>query len=109
VKWYRKAAEGGAVTAFNSLAWILATSENSAIRDGSNAVVFAEKAVAATKHKTPAELDTLATAYAETGQFEKAVSTEQEAIALLQTEAEKNDYRTRLKLFEVHLPYRAED
>jgi len=51
----------------------------------------------------------LATAYGEASQFEKAVSTEQEAIALLQTEAERNDYGTRLKVFEAHLPYRAKD
>jgi hypothetical protein len=70
-------------------------------------VAFAEKAVAATDHKNPADLDTLAAAYAEAGQFEKAVPTEQEAIALVQTAAEKNDYTTRLKLFEAHLPYRA--
>ena len=56
-------------------------------------MVFAEKAVAATNRKTPADLDTLAAAYAEAGQFEKAVSTQQEAIALLQTEAEKDDYK----------------
>ena len=102
-----KAAESGEVKAWNALAWILATSENSAIQAGSNGVVFAEKAVAATDHKNPANLDTLAAAYAEVGQFEKAVSTEQEAIALQQIEAEKNDYTTRLKLFEAHVPYRA--
>ena len=107
VKWFRKAAESGEVKAWNALAWILATSENSAIRDGANAVAFAEKAVAATNRKTPADLDTLAAAYAEAGQFEKAVPTEQEAIALVQTAAEKNDYTTRLKLFEARVPYRA--
>jgi TPR repeat protein len=109
VKWYRKAAARGGGQALNAVAWLLATSEDSAIRDGSNAVVFAEKAVAATNHKNPSCLDTLAAAYAEAGQFERAVSTEQEAIALLQTEAERNDFRTRLKLFAIHLPYRAKD
>ena len=93
----------------NALVWTLATSVNSAIRDGSNAVVFAEKAVAATSRKIPASLDTLAAAYAEAGQFEKAIATQQEAIALLQTEAEKADYKTRLKVFEAHMPYRVKD
>ena len=91
--WYRKAAESGDVVGSNALAWILATSENSDIRDGSNAVVFAERAVAATNRKSPGFLDTLAAAYAEMSQFEKAVSTEKEAIALLQTEAEKRFIR----------------
>ena len=72
-------------------------------------MVFAEKAVAATDRKTPRNLGTLAAAYAETGPFEKAVSTQQEAIALLQTEEEKNDYRSRLKLYEAKEPYRAKD
>jgi TPR repeat protein len=111
IKWFRKAAEGGLVdvSAFNKLAWLLATSGNSEIRDGSNAVFFAEKAAAATNRKDPAVLDTLAVAYAEAGQFEKAISTQREAIALLRTDAEKADYLNHLKLFELHQPYRAED
>jgi len=109
VNWLRKAAEAGEVNALSALAWMLATSENSAIRDGAHAVAFGEKAVAATSRKDPAALDNLAAAFAEAGQFEKAVSTEQEAIALLRTETEKIDYETRLKLFEGKLPYRAKD
>jgi uncharacterized protein len=109
VKWWRKAAQGGDVNALNAFAWTLATSENSGIRDGSNAVVFAEKAVVAGNHKNAAELDTLAAAYAEVGQSEKAVRMEQEAIALLQTEAAKSDYRTRLKLYEAKVPDRAKN
>jgi TPR repeat protein/WD40 repeat protein len=105
LRWYRKAAEQNSADAQNDLAWLLATSENSAVRDGPNAVVFAEKAVAATNRKNPWNLGTLAAAYAEVGQFEKAVSTQQEAIALLQTEADKNNYRTRLKLFQARVPY----
>jgi TPR repeat protein len=106
---YRKAGEGGDVGGFNNLAWILATSENSAIRNGPNAVFFGEKAVAATNRKKPTNLDTLAAAYAEASQFEKAVKTEQEAIALLKTKAEKNVFRTRLKLYEAKVPYRDKD
>ena len=34
---------------------------------------------------------------------------EQEALARLQTEAAKNDYRTRLKLYEAKVPYRAKN
>jgi TPR repeat protein len=110
VKWYRKAAAGGSARGLNSLAWILATSANPANRDGSNAVVFAEKAVAATNRKVPTNLDTLAAACAEMGQFEKAVSTLQIAIALLKAEEERvNNYRSRLKLNEAGKPYRATD
>src|SRR6266478_9952952 len=84
INLFRKAGEAGEVGGFNNLAWILATSENSSIRNGPNAVFFGEKAVAATHRKKPRILDTLAAAYAEASQFEKAVKTEQEAIALVQ-------------------------
>jgi len=109
INLFRKAGEAGEVGGFNNLAWILATSENSSIRNGPNAVFFGEKAVAATHSKKPATLDTLAAAYAEAGQFEKAVKTEQEAIALVQTKEEKNAFRTRLKLYEAKVPYRDKD
>jgi tetratricopeptide (TPR) repeat protein len=109
IGWYRKAAEGGEIPAFQLLAWLLATSRNAEIRDATNAVIFAEKAVAATHRNSPIELDVLAAAYAEAGQFDKAVSAEREAIALQQAEATKSDYRTRLKLFEDGKPYRAKD
>ena len=109
INLFRKAGEGGEVGGFNNLAWILATSENSAIRNGPNSVFFGEKVVAATNRKEPKSLDTLAAAYAEASQFEKAVKTEQEAIALVQTKAEKNGYTTRLKLYEAKLPYREKD
>jgi hypothetical protein len=42
-------------------------------------------------------------------EFEKAVSTQQEAIGLLQTEADKNDFRSRLKLYEAKVPFRSKD
>ena len=128
-EWLSKAAEGGVVNGFNGFkdfnqakgwgmgygevvadglnwaAWHLATSPDLAVRNGTNAVAFAEKAVTVTNRKKPNYLGTLAAAYAEVGQFEKAVSTQQEAIALLQTEAEKNDYGSRLKLYEAKVPY----
>jgi tetratricopeptide (TPR) repeat protein len=109
MRWYRKAAEAGNEGGLNNLAWALATSEDAAVRDGASAVVFAERAVAATKRKNPGYLSTLAAAFAEAGQFEKAVSTQQEAMALPQTDAAKEDCRARLKLFESKVPCRAKD
>ncbi len=43
---------------------------------------LAEKACALTDYKAPASLDTLAAAYAELGQFDKAVKTAEKAIQL---------------------------
>jgi TPR repeat protein len=106
VKWYRKTAERGNVESMNSLAWSLATSMDPKLRDGSNAVKFAERAVAARSPKDPNMLDTLAAAYAEAGEFPKAVSTQKEAIGLLGDEQAKKDFATRLKLYESNTPYR---
>jgi hypothetical protein len=49
----------------------------------------------------------LAAAYAETGQFAKAVSAVSEAIALLPDGKLKEDCESRLKLYEANSPYRA--
>jgi tetratricopeptide (TPR) repeat protein len=91
--------------AMNNLAWIQATSEAAEIRNGTNAVLLAEEAVAATHRRNAGFLDTLAAAYAETQQFDKAASVQLEAIGLLQTEQERKDYDSRLKLYQAHKPF----
>jgi dipeptidyl aminopeptidase/acylaminoacyl peptidase len=106
VKLHLAAINPGDVQALNYLAWKLATSDAAEIRNGTNAVRLAEKAVAATQRKNGACLDTLAAAYAETQQFGKAAATQQEAIGLLQNELEKKDYASRLKLYQENTPYR---
>ena len=105
----RKAAERGDPESLNNLAWLLATCPDSGLRDGKSAVAFAEKAVAATLRKNAAYLDTLAAAYAEAGQFAKAVSVQNEAIALLHDEKMKEDLASRLRLYQSNSPYRETD
>jgi serine/threonine protein kinase/TPR repeat protein len=102
----QEAAELGGAPELNAFAWFLATCGDPNLRDETNAVVFAEKAVAATNRKNVSYLDTLAAAYAETGQFAKAISIQQEAIALSQSEPERKDLASHLKLYENHAPYR---
>jgi serine/threonine protein kinase/tetratricopeptide (TPR) repeat protein len=92
--------------AIEGVAWILATSEAAEIRDGTNAVILAEESVAATHRTDTDALDTLAAAYAETHQFDKAIAVEQEAMGLAKNDAEKKDYDSRLKLYQAHSPYR---
>ena len=50
--------------ALNSLAWLMATYPDAAIRNGPEAVKLAQKAVALEKGDQPVLLDTLAAAYA---------------------------------------------
>lgn len=106
IQQYRKAAESGDTLALDGLAWLLATCSDSTIRDGLSAVHFAEKAVALTNRENVAYLETLAAAYAEAGQFAKAVSVQKEAITLLRDEKMKKDSAFRLKLYESNTPYR---
>jgi tetratricopeptide (TPR) repeat protein len=103
---YRDSAENGDVSTMNELAWLLATCPDKDVRDGSKAVDYAQKACASTKRKLPNFLDTLAAAYAEAGQFEKAVATQQEAMGLLHSDQVKKDFATRLKLYQSNTPYR---
>jgi serine/threonine protein kinase/tetratricopeptide (TPR) repeat protein len=89
----------------NDLAWTLATSAAPEIRNGTNAVLLAEEAVAKTSRTNASFLDTLAAAYAEAHQFGKAVNTQNEAIALSRDEAEKTTYKSLLKLYQDKTPF----
>ncbi len=95
------------IQAMNDLAWLQATSEAAEIRNGTNAVLLAEEAVAATHRENPGFLDTLAATYADINQFEKAVAAEKEAIVLEPSEQGKKEYDSRLKLYQAGKPYRA--
>jgi len=61
------------VAVLSQTAWVLATSPDQALRDGAQAVTFAERAVRLANGRQPSILDTLAAAYAETGRFQEAV------------------------------------
>jgi hypothetical protein len=95
-----------AVAALNSLAWLLATCLDSKVRDGQTALRLAEEVVAATGRTNANYLDTLAAAHAELRQFDKAVSVQQEAIALLDAQQNKQGFESRLRLYQSGSPVR---
>ncbi len=68
--------------AANAKAWVQATHLEPAKRDGRNALELAEQACEATAEREPRFLDTLAAAYAETGEFDRAVAIAARAEAL---------------------------
>ncbi len=63
----------------NNAAWILATHTDAAVRNGVEAVQFAERANVLSGSKVPFLLGTLAAAYAEQGNFPAAIRTAEQA------------------------------
>jgi len=92
----------------NALAWLLATCPDASLRNGEEAAELALRAAQLSPGKYPQILDTMAAAYAESGQFEKAVEAAKEALRLLAGQANPSladGVQTRLKLYEARTPY----
>jgi len=88
---YRKALESQPdnVDALNNLAWSLATCPQASLRNGTNAVALAQKAVQLSGGENPLMLRTLAAADAEIGQYAAAMETARQALQL--AARQKND------------------
>ncbi len=111
VQAYRRTLEiqPGMTLAANNLAWVLATHPQEGVRNGAEAVRWAEQVCERTRHAQPSFLDTLACAYAEIGEFEKAVATATQAVEMLEHKGESTaaaDIQVRLELFQQQQPYR---
>ena len=97
------------INAINNFAWQLATNPNSNVRNGPLAVKWAERAVKITHNANPAILDTLAASYAETRQFDKAVTTLNAAIRIATRTNQAaliQDLRSRLILYRQQQAFR---
>jgi len=83
IRHYRRALEldPDLPTALNNLAWLYAACPQDHLRDGNRAVLLAERAMSIFEKPDATLLDTVAAAYAEAGQFAKAVETARRAIA----------------------------
>ncbi len=88
----------------NNLSWTLSTSLTDDVRDGKRALELGLEACELTEYKKPHILSTLAAAYAEVGQFDKAVEWSEKAVQigretnepqLEQLEAELKSYRKK--------------
>jgi Flp pilus assembly protein TadD len=95
--------------ALNNLAWVLASYPVDAIRDGKRAVELAVKATTLPGGDAPIVLRTLAAAYAESGDFSKAMDTAQHAIDLATAQNNTSllaTLRHEIELYQARTPYR---
>lgn len=93
--------------ALNNRGWLRATCPDAGLRDGIKAVQDARQACELTHWADPIHLDTLAAAYAETGQYAEAVRWQAKALDDPRFATEHGDEaRERLRLYESAKPYR---
>ena len=100
----------GNVAALSNLAWLLATSSDSSVRNGSEAVRLAQRADSASSRSDqhPTVLRILAAAYAESGQFAEAKETAQQALKAANIQGNTNladALQGELALYDLGLPY----
>jgi tetratricopeptide (TPR) repeat protein len=96
----------------NDYAYALATCPEDELRDGAKALRAAQRLAAEAKGAHPAYLDTLAAAYAEVGEFGKAVEASRKALALLENREMPEEviaaFQKNLDLYRAGQPVRAQ-
>lgn len=92
-----------------SLAWFHATCPNDSLRNGQQALEKSLQACELTHWQSADVVDTLAAAYAEVGDFDRAVRYETQAISMRGVHAfRRKKMQERLDLYRQHKPYRKE-
>jgi tetratricopeptide (TPR) repeat protein len=108
IAWYREAIrlDPKDAAAHGMLAWLLATGPDG-VRSGRQAVEYATRACELTGWKNADHFDTLAAAYAEAGDFDKAIEYQRKALSVPAFEKQFGaEVRKRLDLFARKTPYR---
>jgi tetratricopeptide (TPR) repeat protein len=90
---------------YNNLAWLLAVTPDAKWRDGQKALEYAKKACELTGWNEPTFLDTLAAAYAETGDFTNAVKWESKIVSIMPKQ-DQDEAQKALHLYQQGQPYR---
>jgi tetratricopeptide (TPR) repeat protein len=96
-------------SAYNSLAWLWATCPERKYRDGKKAVESATRACELSEWKNAYRLETLAAAYAEAGDFDKAVEWQEKAIKFYADADARKKGEERLRLYKDKKPFRDKD
>jgi tetratricopeptide (TPR) repeat protein len=90
----------------NSLAWLRATCPEAEIRNGKEAVELALKACELSEWKDWGIIDTLAAAYAEQGDFDRAIKYQKQVLQIGKSSNDYDKIKQHLALYEQHTPYR---
>jgi tetratricopeptide (TPR) repeat protein len=111
IQHYDKALEISpkSIPALTNLAWVIATCSNGSLRNGARAVEIARRADELSGGSNPIVLRALAAAYAEAGQFEKAIETAGAAIQLSRLSGDHSlswALEEQLHLYQLGIPYR---
>ena len=93
------------IGALNNLAWVLATAPDETVRDGKRAVKLAKRAMRMAGPKAVFAADTLAAAFAESGDFDSATEL-QELVVKKSVYKNQKEAQERLELYEQGQAYR---
>ncbi len=91
--------------AHQNKAWLLATCPDDKIRDGKQAIESARTAGELREWKAITDIKSLAAAYAEVGDFDKAVEWQQKAVDMAEGDA-KSGEEEMMKLYKAKAPFR---
>lgn len=95
--------------AMSNLAWVYATSPDASLRDGAKAVQLASEALRISARRIPILFRTLAAAYAETGEFSKAIQTAQQGVELANSQGNSglaSELQGNITLYQEQQPLR---
>ena len=111
IQHYQRALELApkSISTLTNLAWLLATSQDAALRNGSKAVELAGQADRLVGGTNILVLRTLAAAYAENGEFANAIRTARSAVQLARMHGENSlatDLDQQIALYQFGMPYR---
>jgi len=111
IQHYEKALEISpqSASALANLAWLMATCSNTSFRNGTKAIELAGQANQLSGGTNTLVLRTLAAAYAESGQFGKAIEIARAAMQLARTQGDNSltgAFQQEIALYEMGLPYR---
>lgn len=91
------------------LSWTLSTHADAAIRNGSVALALAQTLCEYSANRDAGDLEILAAAYAELGQFDQAIAAQEQALELERQHGSVSAVRRieeRLRMYKIHQPFR---